>query len=131
MNIAFDPDLVKECEEVVYAEGYEFATELLRSSNPPDGLFAVTDAVGIGAMNAARELGFSIPEDLKIVGFSDSQIAQISNPGLTTIHQPGYKIGETAARLLLDEITQREKNASQGVPKKVVVDTKLVKRGST
>ena len=80
MNIPFDPDLVKECEEVVYAEGYEFATELLRSSNPPDGIFAVTDAVGVGAMNAARELGFSIPEDLKIVGFSDSQIAQISKP---------------------------------------------------
>ena len=131
MNLPLDPSLVKECKEVVYDEGYEFATHLLRSSNPPDGIFAVTDAVGVGAMNAARDLGFSIPEDLKIVGFSDSQIAKISNPGLTTIHQSGYTIGENAARLLLEEISQKERNTYDADTRKVIVGTRLVKRGST
>lgn len=131
MHLPFDRKLVKVCNEVVYKEGYDFAKELLKHSSPPDGIFAVTDQVGVGAMNAVRDAGLSVPDDIKIVGFSDSLIAQTSNPALTTIYQPGYEIGETAAKLLIDEINQRAKNSGSFKTTRKVLATQLVKRGST
>ncbi len=131
MKISFDPALVKECVDVVYQEGYDHTQELLKSKDAPDGIFAVTDQVGVGAMNAALDAGIRIPEDLKIVGFSDSQSAQISRPALTTIHQPGYEIGEMAAKLLIEEIGQMAKSPTLFQPKKTIVGTRLIKRDSS
>ena len=129
-KLDFDPDLVKECEEVTFEEGYQFCKELLALPNPPDGIFAVTDQIGVACINAARDGGFSVPEQLKVVGFSDSQIAQTSIPSLTTIHQPGYEIGETAARLLIEEINKATESQVVQLQKQVL-ETKLVRRGST
>ncbi|SNS73071.1 transcriptional regulator, LacI family [Ekhidna lutea] len=131
-NMVFDPSLVKECTEVVYDEGYQFCKELLKLPKPPDGIFAVTDQVGVGALNALKDAKLNIPEDMKIVGFSDSQIAQVSQPPLTTIHQPGYEIGETAAKLLIEDIELRKKDPNHMFgSKQIVLDTHLIKRGST
>lgn len=129
-KIEFDPELVKECTDVTFDEGYQFTKELLSLPNPPDGIFAVTDQVGVAAINAARDCGFDVPGQLKVVGFSDSQIAQTSMPSLTTIHQPGYEIGETAARLLIEEIN-RASESYPPKPQKIVMETQLVRRGST
>ena len=131
MNLPVDENHIKVCKDVVYDEGYKFTSELINRSNPPDGIFAVTDQIGVGAMNAARDAGLAVPGDLKVVGFSDSLIAQTARPALTTIHQPGYEIGENAAKLLIDEINLRAKNPNLVKPKKLVVSTQLIKRGST
>ncbi|MEQ8360130.1 MAG: LacI family DNA-binding transcriptional regulator [Cytophagales bacterium] len=131
-NIGFDPSLVKECMEVNYDEGYQLCKELLKLSIPPDGIFAVSDQVGVGALNAIKDAGLKVPDDIKIVGFSDSQIAQVSNPPLTTIHQPGYEIGETSANLLIEDIELRKKDPDHVfVSKQIILDTHLIKRGST
>lgn len=131
-NLEVDKSLIKVCKDVTLKEGYEFALELLNSKNKPDGIFAVTDQVGVGAIQAAHELGISVPGELKVVGFSDSQVAQIVKPGLTTIHQPGYEIGEHAAKLLIEEIEMREVDSDIKVNfQKVVLDTHLIEREST
>ncbi len=127
-----DMSLVKECVDVVFDEGYEFGKELLSTANPPDGIFTVTDQVGAGVIRAAHALDISIPHQLKIVGFSDSQIAQVSHPPLTTIHQPGYEIGETAAKLLIEEIEMGDADDFKPIDfRQIILDTYLIKRGSS
>lgn len=131
-NLELDPALIKICEKVTLSEGYDFAKELLALDNPPDGIFTVTDQVGVGVIKAAQEMNLKIPEQLKVVGFSDSQIAQVVKPSLSTIHQPGYEIGETAARLLIEEIETREADSESPVGfKQITLDTYLIAREST
>ncbi|MGB0978996.1 MAG: LacI family DNA-binding transcriptional regulator [Croceimicrobium sp.] len=131
-NLPIKEEFVKVCSQVNYDEGYSFTQELLQMPNPPDGIFAITDQVGVGALRAAQDLGIKVPEDLKIIGFSNSQIGQVSNPPLSTIHQPGYEIGKTAARLLIDEISLAENSPQMdNLTENYILSTKLISRAST
>jgi len=127
-----DPSLVKSCKLVNLEEGYEFAKILLHSPAPPDGIFAVTDQVAVGVLQAAKELGVKVPQKLKVVGFSDSLIAQVAEPALTTIHQPGYEIGEAAARMLIETIEiAEEKGEYMAVSDQFILPTYLIRRKSS
>lgn len=130
-GIPFEPQLVKTCTEVNFQEGYDFALELLQQYPDIDGIFTVTDQVGVGALKAARSLGLRVPEDLKIIGFSDSQIAQVSEPPLSTIHQPGFEIGQTAARILIDEIEGTASPSPTELAQEYILNTSIIVRGST
>lgn len=131
-DIPFDSTLVKECTDVTFEEGYQFGQELVSGKTRPDGIFTVTDQVGVGAMNAIKDAGFSVPDDIKIVGFSDSQIAQVSHPPLSTIHQPGYEIGETAVKLLIEDIELKQKDPNHTFgSRQIILDTHLIERKST
>ena len=131
-DIALNPNMVMECKDVTLKEGYDFTLELLNSDDKPDGIFAVTDQIGVGAIQAAQSLGIKIPEELKIIGFSDSQVAQIIRPSLTTIHQPNYEIGETAIRMLIEEIELREAHGDSDIDfRQIILDTYLIEREST
>jgi LacI family transcriptional regulator len=131
-NVEINPELIKECKEVTIEEGYNFTRELLTQVNKPDGIFAVTDQVGVGAIQAAQSLGIKVPEELKIIGFSDSQIATIIRPNLTTIHQPNFEIGKTAINMLIKEIELLEKVETADFEyEQQILDTYLVEREST
>ena len=64
----------------------------------PTGVLAMSDAMAIGVLRAARELGLRVPQDLSVVGFDDIDISQHTNPPLTTVHQPIREKGEIAVR---------------------------------
>jgi DNA-binding LacI/PurR family transcriptional regulator len=93
----------------------------------PTAVLAMSDAMAIGAMRAARELGVRIPGDLSVVGFDDIDLAGHVDPPLTTVHQPIRQKGADAVRLLLAEVEQP--GASR--PEHVRLATRLVVRGST
>ena len=84
--------------------GYRFAKEFLKMRVPPTAIFACNDLMAFGALGAAAELGFRIPQDLSIVGFDDIKLTEYTNPPLTTIAQPRYEMGELAVRFLLERI---------------------------
>jgi DNA-binding LacI/PurR family transcriptional regulator len=84
------------------AGGFDAATELLTSGTPPDGLFALSDEMAAGAIQAAREAGVAVPEQLAVVGFDDHEFAEAL--GLTTVRQPVAEQGELAAQALLDAV---------------------------
>lgn len=69
----------------------------------PDAIFAFNDESAIGAMACARDLGLAIPEDIAIVGFDDSYIAQLAWPQLTTIHQPIADLAIRAIQVISEE----------------------------
>ena len=93
----------------------------------PTAVLAMSDAMAIGAMRTARDLGLRIPDDLSVVGFDDIDLAAHVDPPLTTVHQPIRQKGMEAVRLLLAEIDQRNVHR----PEHVCLETGLVVRGST
>ncbi|GAA2551469.1 LacI family DNA-binding transcriptional regulator [Pseudonocardia hydrocarbonoxydans] len=99
--------------------------DLLAADPAIDGVFAANDLMAAGALQAARELGRRVPEDLAVVGFDDSAIAASAQPALTTVRQPMVEMGRTLATLLLDQITHG------GEPQApVILPTEIVRRDS-
>jgi DNA-binding LacI/PurR family transcriptional regulator len=92
----------------------------------PTGVLVMSDAMAIGVLRAAREMGLRVPEDLSVVGFDDIDISQHTNPPLTTVHQPIRQKGESAVRLLLSVVERRDLR-----PEQIRLETRLIVRGST
>jgi alanine racemase len=92
----------------------------------PTAVLAMSDAMALGAIRAARELGLEVPAELSVVGFDDIDLASQVDPALTTVHQPIRQKGFEAVRLLLEEV---EQGAIQ--PRHLRLETRLVVRGST
>jgi DNA-binding LacI/PurR family transcriptional regulator len=106
--------------------GFPFAKELLARKRPFTALFAYNDISAIGSIRAFQEAGFQVPKDISVVGFDDIRIAVHNNPSLTTVRQPLQKMGEIAARALLNRIEEHE----DWVPE-IVIEPEIVVRNST
>jgi DNA-binding LacI/PurR family transcriptional regulator len=97
---------------------------LLERGEPPTAIFALNDRMAIGVVRAAGARGFSVPGDLSVVGFDDIGLANLLTPPLTTVRQPGYKLGETAAEALFELM-----GGIKG-PAPSVIPTELIVRGT-
>jgi len=84
--------------------GFEPANELIQRGGDFTALVCYNDIAAIGAIRALLNHGFQVPADVSIVGFDDIESAAFHNPSLTTIRQPLYQMGSTAARMLLQRI---------------------------
>ncbi|MCX4234925.1 LacI family DNA-binding transcriptional regulator [Streptomyces sp. NPDC020707] len=108
-------------------EGGEAAMRSLLEQVPSlDGVFVASDVMAAGALVELRRQRRRVPEDVAVVGFDDSIIARHTNPPLTSVRQPIEEIGETIARLLLEEIGNPEEPRRH-----VVLPTELVVRESS
>lgn len=121
-GIAYDESLV-EYGDFSRESGYVAMKQLL--SHKPEAVFVHSDTMALGAMQAIREAGLSIPDDIAIIGFDDLPPALLAEPKLTTIRQPIHQTGMMAVELLLDVI----RNGIQP-PKKRILPLELVIRGS-
>lgn len=108
--------------------GYQVTRKLLASGQPFTALFAFNDISAIGAIQALREAGRRVPEDVSVVGFDDIQSAAFQNPPLTTVRQPLREMGMLAAETLLKRIAAPPNAA---YPKEIVVTPELIVRGTT
>jgi DNA-binding LacI/PurR family transcriptional regulator len=106
--------------------GYPFAKELIARKRPFTALFAYNDISAIGSIRAFQDLGLRVPEDVSVVGFDDIRIAVHNNPSLTTVRQPLQKMGEIAARTLLNRIEEREDWVAE-----IAIEPEFVVRNST
>ncbi|MFY9753674.1 MAG: LacI family DNA-binding transcriptional regulator [Candidatus Acidiferrales bacterium] len=106
--------------------GYPRAKELLARKRPFTALFAYNDISAIGSIFAFREAGLRVPDDISVVGFDDIQSAAYLSPALTTVRQPLPKMGEIAARTLLDQIEERAKYVPE-----IAIEPEFVVRGTT
>jgi LacI family transcriptional regulator len=88
---------------------------LMRLATRPDAVFCANDLMAIGALDAARELGLRVPEDVRIVGFDDIEAASLVSPALTTIANPAYETGQSAGTLLLDRLQHRQTGSRRTV----------------
>lgn len=118
-----DDDIVR-CDDIESAE--KIVPMQLRRKPRPDAFFAVNDLTAAQTLMIVKKHGLKLPEDIAVVGFTNSQIATLTDPGLTSVDQKGYEMGQVAAQLLLDRI---EKPKS---PRQVrIITSALVIRGSS
>src|SRR6267154_1321610 len=108
--------------------GYEVTRKILANGQTFTALFAFNDISAIGAIQALREAGRRVPEDVSVVGFDDIQSAAFQNPALTTVRQPLRDMGVLAAQTVLERINAPVK---QPYPKEIIVEPDFVVRGST
>ncbi len=95
--------------------------QLLALPAPPDGVFIASDLMARGALAVLRNEEVRIPEDIAIVGFDDTPIAQTVTPQLTTIRQPVFHQGETLASVLLDRLAGRSPAHMTTLPTELIV----------
>ncbi len=124
-KIQVDPNLIVKCD--VIGEAKKIVPELLSKSPRPDGFFAVNDLTAAETLKVVKKYGYRVPEDIAIIGFTNGQIAMLTDPALSSVEQHGREIGENAARLLIDRLTKKE--AYPSITK--VIKTQLVKRESS
>lgn len=124
-GIEFDDQLVLVSDFTV-EDGKRLTGALLDSEEPPSAIFACNDLLAIGAIQAARERGLVIPDDLSIVGFDDTLLATITDPALTTVAQPINEMGRQVMDLLIQEVEKKKK-----VKQRVVLLPELKIRHST
>ncbi len=104
-------------------------TKLLNLPEPPDAVFASNDISALGAMLAAKEKGLQLPKEFGVVGFSNWRFTALTEPTMTTVDQPGFEMGQEAARLLIKEIEAGEDELIQPITK--TLQTNLIVRRSS
>jgi LacI family transcriptional regulator len=119
------------CPNNSFEEGQRAAQKLLTLPHPPDAIFASNDPMAMGAILAIKEKGLTIPEDVAVVGFSNYFFAQITDPSLTSVDQPGFEMGQEAARLLIRQIEVKDKDQDDLAPETKVLKTRLIIRNSS
>ena len=125
-GLTYDEGLTFICDNRADAEA--ITPEVLKNEPRPDGFFAVNDDTAIGILYTAKHMGFNVPQDISICGFTNGQRAVACDPMLTTVEQRGMKVGEEAADILINQV---EGTIPRDKPQRRVVRTRLVIRGTT
>jgi DNA-binding LacI/PurR family transcriptional regulator len=100
--------------------------DILRDHDRPTAIFAANDAVALGVLQAAHEVGLRVPEDLSVIGFDDSHAAVEATPQLTTVRQPLFDMGRMAIRSTMSVL-----RGDPRITTHIEVATTLVERDST
>ncbi len=116
---------VYTCADNTREAGREAALRLLAHEPRPTALLAMSDQYALGALDAARALGLTVPDDLSIVGFDDIPEAALAQPALTTIRQDHHEKGLRAARLLIAQLR------GEDAPALTLLPTTFIVRDST
>jgi DNA-binding LacI/PurR family transcriptional regulator len=128
LGVRMRPELVVQIEQDLTTPqlGYPYAKGLLARKRPFTALFAYNDLSAIGAIWAFREAGLRVPQDISVVGFDDVPLAVFSDPQLTTIRQPLQRMGQIAAKTLIDQIEQKAEFQPE-----IIIEPELIVRAST
>ncbi len=129
-DIKLDENLILKIEDT---DNFESQIVSLIENNELDAIFAVNEIFAVTAIKVATRLGKKVPEDISIIGFTDGIISKYSSPSITTVSQNGIKMGEKAAKMLLEklEMEEDEDEEYQEQYKTEVIETELVEREST
>lgn len=130
-RVALRMNHIPEAPELIYEgtfaqlDGYIGASTLLDLPEPPTAIFVSNDVMAMGAMDAIRNRGLRVPDDISVLGFDDIPQAALVRPALTTVQQPLEKMGRMAAQMLLDRL----KNPGKKI-ERIELPTKLIIRES-
>lgn len=125
-NIPVRDDLILKIEEM---EDSESEIEQFLMDKNIDGIFAVNEHFAISAVKTIQEQGKKVPDDVSVIGFTDGELSKRFIPSLTTVSQHGMRMGEEAARLLIEKLERTP--SEEEYYKTIIVETELVTRNST
>jgi len=127
-NLPIDEKIILSVDDISLLQGERMANVLMSLKHKPDAIFAITDNSAIGVIKTLKKLNVKIPDEVAVVGFSNSKNSTIIEPMLTTIDQPGQKIGATAVKFLIEEINDPNDIL---INKTIVIRSNLIIRDST
>lgn len=124
-KIKVDESLIKE-GDFTPASGYEAMKDLLSLPPYPTAVFVASDVVAIGAIQAIKQAGLRIPQDIEIIGFDDVPMAEFYDPPLSTVRLPAFDLGRLAGDQLIKMILGNDTDLPG-----VLLETELILREST
>ena len=130
-KIEIKEELIFSCDSGTFEEGKTVTQKLLNSKLKIDAIFANNDPMAMGAMMAIKEKGLKIPQDIAIIGFSNWFFGELMEPSLSTIDQPGFEMGQEAARLLIRQIEMKDKDQYEPIEEVKILKTRLIIRESS
>lgn len=109
-------------------DGYHATQELLKLDCPPTAIFATNNMLCVGAIRALRDMKAEAGERVSLIGFDDNALATFNVPNISVIDRPTHEMGKQAAKILIEKM--KEESSEQSTPKKILLGTKLISRGS-
>lgn len=108
-NIPFNDNYLRHCPHggMIQHEVEIAVNELVGLPDRPDAIFVAGDRLCTGSMIALKKFGLKIPSDIAIAGFTNSDVAELFDPPLTTVRQPAFKIGQIATEMLIQLIESK------------------------
>lgn len=123
-ELPVNEEYIYNTNQLDFQDGVQAMRMLLRLKNKPTAVFAVSDTLAIGALKEINANGISVPRDMAVVGFDNISFSNMTNPTLTTVAQPMYKMGCTVAKMLIDHIHGNKVQS-------ILLDHELIIREST
>ena len=108
-GIQIDEDYVQHCfyGGMIFEEIEDAVNKLFTLRNKPEAIFTTSDKLTTGCLKTLKRRGLKVPDDVSLVGFSNSDIAELLDPPLTVVRQPAYEMGKDATELLLQLIDSK------------------------
>ncbi|MHA6248274.1 LacI family DNA-binding transcriptional regulator [Pontibacter sp. CAU 1760] len=125
-SLAVPEALVRYCDFSA-AESVQQTNALLDGTMRPDAIVAINDPVAFQVMLLLKERGINIPREIAVVGFTNEPASALVEPSLTTVAQPGYKLGQIAVQQILGQI----RHPADFIPQTITLATELVVRNSS
>jgi alanine racemase len=123
-GITLNNEYIIHTQHLGFEYGQQAMKKILNLQDRPTAVFTVSDLLAIGALKEINTNGLHVPNDIAVVGFDKIDFSNMTNPTLTTIAQPMYKLGTTSAKMLIDKIKGKEVES-------ILLDHELVIREST
>ncbi|MFS0774985.1 LacI family DNA-binding transcriptional regulator [Neobacillus sp. 3P2-tot-E-2] len=123
-GITLRNEYIISTQNLGFENGQRAMKKILNLQDRPTAVFAVSDLLAIGALKEINAAGLHVPNDIAVVGFDKIDFSNMTNPTLTTIAQPMRKMGNVAARMLIEKIKGEEVES-------ILLDHELVIREST
>jgi len=125
-GLDYNPDWYVTIPAIDYTLAYSAILQTLTADPVPDAVFACSDVFAAAAINAAKNLGIRVPDDLSVIGVDNVEASRMTHPTITTIAQPGFQMGQQACSILVEKISNPELP-----PRHILLSTELIIREST
>ncbi len=129
-GIPFNESYVKHCQHggMIFTELEKAVKDLIHLKDRPDAIFSAGDRLTLSCLAVFKSAGIKVPDDIAIVGFSNSTMGDLMNPGLTAVNQPAFEMGQVATELLIKLI---ESKRAVTEFETVVLHTEIIVRDSS
>ncbi|MFV8343432.1 LacI family DNA-binding transcriptional regulator [Flavobacterium sp. XS2P39] len=128
-DIPFNENLIIKIEDV---DTCEITIGKLLEDKAIDAVFAVNELFAVTIIKTANKIGLNVPNDLAVIAFTDGIISKYSTPTITTVSQSGIKMGNKAAKMLIDRLEAENDDDDEAENYKTeVIETHLIEREST
>lgn len=126
-GIPFNENLIIKIEDI---NTCEITIEKLLEDKAIDAVFAVNELFAVTIIKTAYKIGLNVPKDLAVIAFTDGIISKYSTPTITTVSQSGIKMGNKAAKMLIERLESEQEEEDENY-KTEVIETHLIEREST